>query len=141
MESLEKKITIREFNLDNDYQDYCDWHNVFKKRNIKPPTKEMLSNSGLIVEYDGQKIIAGFLYMTNSSIAAVEFIMANNKADRAVRKESLKKLLTNLERLSMLEEYKFLIVYTNTIGYINNLVKNFGYVKNPYKITELIKKI
>ena len=54
---------------------------------------------------------------------------------------SLKKLLTNLERLSILEEYKFLIVYTNTIGYVNNLVENFGYKKNPYKTTELIKII
>jgi hypothetical protein len=124
-----ESLTIRKFDLNSDYKDYCDWHNVFKRRNVMPPTKEMLSNSGLIVEYKGQKVIAGFLYMTNSSIAAVEFIMANNKAPRDIRKKSLKKLLTNLERLSILEEYKFLIVYTNTIGYINNLVENFGYKK------------
>ena len=136
-----ESLTIRKFDLNNDYKDYCDWHNVFKRRNVMPPTKEMLSNSGLIVEYKGQKVIAGFLYMTNSSIAAVEFIIANNKAPRDIRKKSLKKLLTNLERLSILEEYKFLLVYTNTIGYINNLVENFGYKKNPYKTTELIKKI
>jgi hypothetical protein len=58
-------FTTREFDTNKDYLDYKSW--IEYLRNGSCPTQDQLSTIGLIIESEGQKICAGFLYISNSA--------------------------------------------------------------------------
>ena len=133
-------ISIREF-TDEDYIDYVNWYKWLKKAEGKFPSRQMLSTDGFMVEIDNQKICAGFLYTTNSNISTIEFVFANPEADRNYRKQGLKKLLTELESLSIVKGYEVLLILTNNLFYSKSLVKDFGYTKGHNPHYEHVKRL
>ena len=122
--------TIKEFDTDKDYDEYSSW---FKHLGFDAPTKNILSTLGFTVKNDID-ICSGFLYISNSSLAYIEFVIANPKAKRGDRKEAVSFLLTHLQELAKSKGYELIMIITATPGFSNNLVKNFGYIKGPKSI-------
>lgn len=131
-------VSIRDFNLDLDYNDVKGWFEHFSSRGIGCPSRDMLSLKGLIVENNNQKICAGWLYTTNSNIAMIEFVIANYEAPREIRKQSLKKLLTALEAKAINSGYEILLVLTSNLRFSESLESN-GYTRGKVPHYENIK--
>ena len=125
----------RKFNTERDYKEYASW---FPKQ---APIPELLSDSGFIIEVDGLKICAGFLIKTNSSAALIEFVAANPKANRIIRKKSLQKLFAIIEEEANSSCYDMVLVLTSHRLFGDNLVKNFGYIEGGVPHYEFVKVI
>lgn len=59
---------------DKDYDTLVDWWKFWK---FPSPSKDMLPDSGVIVNKNGVDICAGFIYFTNSKTCWIEFIVSN----------------------------------------------------------------
>lgn len=127
---------IKKFDIERDYQEYSSW---FSHLGYDAPSKPMLSTLGFTVHKDID-ICSGFLYISNSSLAYIEFVIANPKAKREDRKESVRKLLTHLQDVAKSKGYEIIMIITATPGFSKNLVENFGYIKGPVS-TEHYKEI
>tara|TARA_R110000782_G_scaffold100028_2_gene186034 strand:+ start:206 stop:592 length:387 start_codon:yes stop_codon:yes gene_type:complete len=121
---------IREFDDNKDYDEYSSW---FNHLGYAPPTRGMLSTLGFTI-YKEIDICSGFLYISNSNLAYIEFVIANPKAKREDRKEGVKKLLTHLQDLAKSKGYEIIMIITATPGFSKNLIENFGYIKGPVSI-------
>jgi hypothetical protein len=131
-------LSIRKFE-EQDYPEYCQWYSWLKRANGNKPTYDMLSTDGLLVENKFGRICAGFLYITNSNIAMIEFVFANPTVHRDIRKKALKKPLTSLEAQAINKGYELILILTNNLFYSRTLTEGFGYEKGNSPHYEHVK--
>lgn len=86
---------------DTDYEEILvEW---WKQWNWEPPAKDFLPEDGKggIIVYDGDiPICAGFIYMTNSKVAWVDWIISNKEYRvKEKRKEAIKLLIESLTNI------------------------------------------
>ena len=123
---------------ENDYSDFfIKWWN---DNRFTPPPIDFLPNNGKdgIVVYDADtntNIAAGFVYITNSEVAWVEYIVANFEVkDKELRKQSIEFLIKQLA-LSSGKKYLFSSLKNP------NLIKHYlnsGFVVGSQNTTELL---
>ena len=83
----------------NDYDDilvqwWRDWR-------WTPPKKDFLPEMGYMVYYNDEPICAAYLYITNSKVVLLEFIISNFKfKDKLIRKEALLMLIETVTSLA-----------------------------------------
>ena len=133
-------FTTKEF-ADDDYKDYIKWYSHLKRARGDYPERQMLSDDGLIITYNGVKVVAGFLYVTNSNIAMIEFVIANPKAKRDIRKKALNILLTHLESIAIHKCYDIMLILTNNTFYGNTLTEGFNYLRGDTPHFEYVKRL
>ena len=132
-------MKYRFWNLDKDYTILEEW---CKERNWESSIpKEMLPDkgkSGFIVEKNNIPIVSGFLYLTNSTGALLEWIVTNPEYREDDRKEAIELLINDTEMVCK----NMGITYIFSIGRSKHLMKTHEklgwYVdKNPsYEITK-----
>jgi hypothetical protein len=102
------------------YEDFADLKQWYSHTAVRgwscPPAECLPTETGLVIEHEGQKICAGFIYLTNASICALEFVIANFNTDKEIRREGITLLLTNLIELATNKGYKFIFSSTNNAG-------------------------
>jgi hypothetical protein len=86
---------------DTDYEEILvEW---WKQWNWEPPAKDFLPDNGKggVIVYDGDTpICAGFIYMTNSSVAWVDWIISNKEYRiKDKRREAIKLLIESLTNI------------------------------------------
>ena len=123
---------------ENDYSDFLiKW---WADNRFTPPPIDFLPNNGKdgIVVYDADtntNIAAGFVYITNSEVAWVEYIVANFEVkDKELRKQSIEFLIKQLA-LSSGKKYLFSSLKNP------NLIKHYlnsGFVVGTQNTTELL---
>lgn len=123
---------------ENDYQDFLvKW---WQDNRFTPPPIDFLPNNGkdgiVVINTDtNEKICAGFIYITNSEVAWLEFIVSNFEVkDKELRKQAIEFLITQLSITSN-KKYIFTTVKNP------NLIKHFtnsGFVIGSQNTTELI---
>ncbi len=127
---------------EGDYEDtlvkwWKDW------RWPEPPPKDMLPQDGLcgvMVEKDGVDICAGFVFLTNSKTAWVEYIVSNFEYKDSDRGSALELLIYSLTAIAKDKDCKY--VFTSLKN--NSLMKRYekcGYLKGSTSCTEMIKKL
>lgn len=84
----------RPLNLATDYNDCHQWWTVHKWAPV--PAGMLPTNTGIMVENQGVKICAGWIYLTNSPIAWIEWIISNPESDAIIRSTSLDLLIESL---------------------------------------------
>ena len=108
-----------------------------------PPVKDFLpldGVGGLIVEWDGTPVCAGFIYNTNSKVAWIDWIVSNKKfREKPHRKDALHLLIQTLTDVVRKTKYKYVYAHNNNTNLINTFLAN-GYLKGN-KSTELIKNL
>lgn len=131
------ELTIRQLN-ENDYQEILvSW---WKDWGWEAPEKDFLPDNGMggYIVYDGDTpVCAGFIYITNSRVAWVDWIISN-KEYREKRREAITMLIDTLTNLSKMSGSKYAYALIKN----NSLIKTYeslGYIKGDSYTSEMIK--
>lgn len=122
---------------EEDYPELVSWWKFWK---FTPPSLEMLPESGIMISKEGVNICCGFLYFTNSKICWSEFINSNPNYRESDRKEAVKFLILELERVAKNKGFK--VIFTSLKN--PSLIKYYSdceYIKGSSGTTEMIKVI
>lgn len=130
-------MEIRKLNA-NDYEDILvDW---WKDWGWTPPQKDFLPEDGTggLIVYDGDTpVCAGFIYITNSSVCWVDWIISNKK-HKENRRDAINLLIESLTNIGKLSGSKYAYALIKN----NSLIKtyeSFGYTKADSYTSEMIK--
>lgn len=133
------ELTIRQLN-ENDYQDILvGW---WESWNWTAPEKDFLPDNGLggyIVYDEDIPVCAGFVYVTNSRVSWVDWIISNrNYKEKNKRREAIKMLIDSLTNISKMSGSKYAYALIKN----NSLIKTYedlGYIKGDSYTSEMIK--
>ena len=107
-----------------------------------PPSRDMLPENGcggVIASKDGIDICAGFIYMTNSKTAWIEYIISNPEyKDRSNRNEAIEMVINVLTLIAKDKGFKY--AYTSLKN--QHLIKkynNCGFMIGDSNCQEMIK--
>jgi hypothetical protein len=133
------ELTLRKLN-EKDYEDillkwWSDW-------NWKAPEKDFLPDNGVggIIVFDEEiPVCAGFMYLTNSSVAWIDWIISNKEyRKKPQRKEAIQLLiaaLTNIAKDSG-SKYGYALIKNKSLI---DVYEDFGYIKGDSYTSEMIK--
>jgi len=135
------EFTCRVLN-NNDYDDilvgwWKDW------RWPEPPPKDMLPQNGtcgLIISKGDVDICAGFLYLTNSKTAWIEYVISNFNYKESDRKEALEVLINALSMTAKEHNNKYIFTSLKSNPLIHRY-KACGFIEGSTGCTELIKAL
>jgi hypothetical protein len=125
---------------ETDYEEILvEW---WKQWNWEPPVKDFLPDDGKggIMIYDGDiPICAGFVYITNSKVAWVDWIISNKKYRiKDKRREAIKLLIESLTIISKNTGSKYAYALIKNQSLIQTY-KDLGYIKGDSYTSEMIK--
>lgn len=135
------KLNIRRLK-ESDWSTLTEWWDEWEEWNA--PARDFLPDNGkggLIVEKEGQPIVAGFLYMTNSKAVLLEWIISDPDYRDNDREDALELLINGCENVCKDMGFNYMF----TIGRNNNLIethKNLGWhvdEKPSHEIVKIIK--
>lgn len=124
---------------EQDYSELETWWRFWWKNGY--PTQSMLPQNGtcgLMVSKNNINICAGFLYLTNSEMCMIEFIVSNHTYRDNDRAEALEFLIFHLG--NMAKEQGCKIAYTSVKH--NALIKNYknsGWIEGSKNTIEMVK--
>ena len=135
------ELYIRELN-ESDYDDILvGW---WKQWKWEPPQRDFLPNDGKggIIVYDKETpVCAGFMYLTNSKVAWVDWIISNKEyTKKPQRKDAIKLLVSSLTDICKKTGSKYsyaLIKNQSLIG----MYEELGYLKGDSYTAEMIKAL
>ena len=125
---------------ESDYEILTDW---WKAWNWPILVKDMLPDNGtggIMVENEGENIVAGFLYWSNSKMVWLDWIISNPKTNRDIRQEAIKKLILTAESMTKEAGSKFMM----SISRSNSLLKihkELGWTIDKTPSHEMVKII
>lgn len=133
------ELTIRPLN-ENDYQEILvGW---WKQWNWEPPSKDFLPDDGKggVIVYDGDTpICAGFMYITNSKAAWVDWIISNKEYRvKGKRKEAITLLIASLTNISKSTGSKYGYALIKNQSLIQTYI-DLGWSKGDGYTSEMIK--
>ena len=130
------KLNIRPLEESDYEQILVGW---WKDWNWTPPEQDFLPDngtSGLIVYDKKTPVCAGFIYMTNSKVAWVDWIISNKKYKN--RKSALTLLIDALTNAVKLSDKKFSYALIKHEGLIKTY-EDAGYIQGDSYNKEMIK--
>ena len=104
---------------ESDWETLSDWWKAWKWPVM---AKDMLPDNGtggIMVENEGENIVAGFLYWSNSKLVWLDWIISNPKVSRDIRQEAIKKLILTAESMTKEAGSKYMM----SISRSNSLLK------------------
>jgi len=133
------ELTIRQLN-ENDYQEtLVNW---WKDWGWTAPEKDFLPDNGMggYIVYDGETpICAGFIYVTNSRVAWVDWIISNKDyREKEKRREAIKTLIESLTNISKMSGSKYAYALIKNKSLIQTY-EDLGYTKGDSYTSEMIK--
>jgi len=126
--------------MESDYKILSDWWIAWSWPVM---AKDMLPDNGtggIMVEHEGENIVAGFLYWSNSKLVWLDWIISNPKSDKDIRQEAIKKLILTAESMTKKAGSKYMM----SISRSNSLLKiheQMGWTIDKTPSHEMIKII
>ena len=126
---------------DKDWDTLVSWWDNWPK--WKAPVKDFLPENGkggLIVEINDIPVVAGFIYLTNSKTALLEWIVSNPSYREADRKDAIELLINAAEEVSKTNGVKYMF----SIGRSKPLIethRKLGWTVDKSPSYEITKKI
>ena len=136
---MENELMFRPLKKE-DYKIICEWWEWWKWPVIP---KDMLPDngeSGFLIEKNNIPIVSGFLYITNSKVVLLEWIVSNPKYREDDREEAIELLINSVEQLCRDMSTKYIF----SIGRNKHLVethKKLGWSVDKKSSYEIIKKL
>tara|TARA_R110000782_G_C14697750_1_gene401779 strand:+ start:89 stop:502 length:414 start_codon:yes stop_codon:yes gene_type:complete len=136
---MSNELQVRNLKED-DYDFIAKWWKWWRWKVIP---REMLpenGKSGLIVEKNGVRIVSGFIYMTNSTGAMLEWVVSNPDYREEDRKLAIELLIDTVEEFCKGLGYEYIF----SIGRNKHLIdthKKLGWSTDKNPSYEIIKKI
>jgi len=134
------KLNIRMLK-DSDWNTLVEWWSAWPEWPVPP--KDFLPDNGkggFMVEKQNQPIVAGFLYITNSKGALLEWIISNPKYRENDRDKAIELLIQGAENVCKKQGIKYIF----SIGRNKHLInthKKLGYTIDSKPSYEITKKI
>jgi hypothetical protein len=133
------ELNIRELN-ENDYDEILvEW---WKQWGWTPPQKDFLPNDGkggIIIYDEDVPVCAGFMYITNSKAAWVDWIISNKEyTKKPQRKDAIKLLVSTLTDICKKTGSKYIYALIKNESLINTY-KDLGYIQGSTYTKEMIK--
>ncbi len=127
--------------IDDDWETLCSWWEKWPKW-VNPPKSFLPDNGkgGFMVTKGDKNICAGFIYLTNSDAALLEWIVSNPEYREKDRKQALELLITTAENACK----QLGKVHMFSIGRNKHLIKThekLGWTVDKDPSHELIKNI
>ena len=135
------ELTIQRL-TENDYDNILVgwWHDW----EWTPPQQDFLPDNGTggMIVYDGETpICAGFIYVTNSKVVWVDWIISNkNYTDREGRRLALRLLIQSLTNVAISSGSKYIYALIKNQSLIK-VYEEFGYIKGDSYTSEMIKTL
>jgi hypothetical protein len=135
------ELYIRELN-ETDYDDILvGW---WEQWGWKPPQKDFLPNDGMggFIVYDQDvPVCAGFMYLTNSTVSWVDWIISNKEyTKKPQRKDAIKLLVSSLTDICKFTGSKYIYALIKNQSLISTY-EELGYIKGDSYTSEMIKKL
>ena len=133
------ELYIRELN-ENDYDEILvgwweQWGWVAPKRDFLPDN----GKGGIIVFDQDVPVCAGFMYITNSKVAWVDWIISNKEyTKKPQRKDAIKLLVSSLTSICEISGNKYIYALIKNESLIKTY-QELGYVNGSTYTTEMIK--
>lgn len=121
-----------------DYSTLVKWWDAWPEWQAPPQT--FLPDTGFIVEKNNIGIVAGYVYITNSKAALLEWIISNPEYRESDRKDAITLLIQAVERVLTDQGVKHVF----TIGrnkHLINLHKKLGWMVDKKPSYEIIKNL
>lgn len=118
-------------------------HSWWESWNWPPVTKDLLPLNGLgglMVYKEDVLIAAGYLYLTNSKVAWLEWVVSNPMYRENDRKDSLKLLINSLEHIALQQGASIILSIGRNKGLLE-IHKSLGYTVDDTPSYEITKKI
>jgi len=125
-------MNIRKYER-SDYPIVCEWWSMHKWPNIPA---SMLPSTGFIID----KVCAGFLYKTDSTIGILEFIISNPNSDVQIRSNGLNLLIETLVAEAKVNGMSAIFTSVNNNKLINRY-KDLGFTESDKNITNMVRVI
>ena len=125
---------------ESDWETLSDWWKAWKWPVM---AKDMLPDNGtggIMVENEGENIVAGFLYWSNSKLVWLDWIISNPKTNRDIRQEAIKKLILTAESMTKEAGSKFMMSISRSNSFLK-IHKELGWTIDPDPSHEMIKAI
>lgn len=126
---------------EKDLHTILSWFSQYK--NWAAPPREALPDNGLggvVIHKDGQLIVAGYLYKTNSKLALLEWVVANKEYREDDRDDAVLLLVRVLKEVAGVEGFKHIFAFTQHEKLIEKY-EEAGFVKSPSLSNELVLKL
>ena len=124
-----------------DYDTIVEWWKFWR---FPAPSAELLPSlnetefSGIIASEGGKDIAVGFLYLTNSGISWIEFVVTNPKTTNKERHDGIISVLEYLSNEAKSNGYKYIFSSIKNENLINKY-KESGFIEGSTGTTEFIK--
>ena len=131
------KLNIRRLTSE-DYSTLVKWWDAWPEWQAPPQT--FLPDTGFIVEKNNIGIVAGYVYITNSKAALLEWVISNPEYRESDRKDAITLLIQAVERVLTDQGIKHVF----TIGrnkHLINLHKKLGWMVDEKPSYEIIKNL
>lgn len=138
---MTESIRIRQLEP-NDYDDLLvGW---WQEWGWEPPQKDFLPHDGAggaIVYVDDTPVVAGYLYLTNSTVAWIDFIVSSKQfRKKPERQEAITFLVEYLTEIAKTLGCKYAYALVKHNGLISTYEK-LGYVAGDQYTKEMIKQL
>ena len=131
------ELNIRRLN-DEDYSTLVKWWDAWPE--WQAPPKTFLPDTGFIVEKNNIGIVAGYVYMTNSKAALLEWIISNPEYKESDRKDAITLLIQAVERVLSDQGIRHVFTIGRHKSLIN-LHKKLGWMVDEKPSYEIIKNL
>ena len=131
------ELNIRRLN-NEDYSTLVKWWDAWPE--WQAPPKTFLPDTGFIVEKNNIGIVAGYVYMTNSKAALLEWIISNPEYRESDRKDAITLLIQAVERVLSDQGIKHVFTIGRHKSLIN-LHKKLGWMVDEKPSYEIIKNL
>ena len=125
---------------ESDWETLQLWWKLWQWPEMSKDMLPMDGCGGLMVCKDEKPIAAGFLYLSNSKVAWLDFLISSPSYKETDRNEVLELLISSLEEVARQQDYSIIISITRHKGLINTHRK-LGYTVDENPSYEISKKI
>jgi hypothetical protein len=125
---------------ESDWGTLQEWWKWWRWPEMSKDLLPMNGTGGLMICKGDIPIIAGFLYLTNSKGALLDWIISNPQYKEKDRKTALMLLIDSCEEVAKLNGYNIIFSFTRNKSLIN-AHEELGYTIDPKPSYEISKKI
>jgi hypothetical protein len=133
------ELKVRELK-ESDWETMCSWWKWWRWPEMNRDLLPLNGLGGLMVYKGDIPIIAGFLYLTNSKGALLDWIVSNPEYKERDRAEAIKLLIDSCEQVAKINGYNIIFSFTRSKSLIN-IHEKLGYTIDPTPSHEISKKI
>lgn len=131
-------MQVREFNVETDYSDVASW---WKKQDWMILPKEVLGIKGFIVEDNGEKLAASWVYRDKSCpICIMEWTVGNPDADWEKRKEAIDLVINSCTTWAKEDGATLMLTMTKSKRFLEKL-QDKDFVQTDDGMTHLIRSL